>query len=282
MALEFRPLTQALGAEVLGVDLSREQPPAVMEQIARAWERYAMLVFRDQQLAPDDQRRFVSFFGEFQAPRAGPRKGEDTMFIGNVEVDGLPSDLPNGEMWFHQDGCYTEKPTKQSFLYALEIPSQGGNTKFASTARAYAQLPAELRERLLDYEIRFNFDYTSVVRTETFTGPQYTHPIVIAHPLTGVPLLFCNRLTADAIVGLPQAESDALIAQLCDELEREDNVVEHVWRVGDLVIWDNLATAHARTDFDSRERRLLRRMTTRGSKPAAYRSAYTAAGLRLA
>jgi taurine dioxygenase len=274
MPVEFRPLTPALGAEVLGVDLSREQPAEVMDAIARAWERYAVLVFRDQQITPDDQRRFVGFFGPFQAPRAGPREGQDTMFIGNVEVDGLPSDLPNGEMWFHQDGCYTEQPTKQSFLYSLEIPSQGGNTKFASTARAYAQLPADLRTRLLDLDVHFTFDYSAVVRDANWkAGPQYTHPLVIAHHATGEPLLFCNRLMANEIVGLPKPESDALIEELCVALEREDNVFEHVWRVGDLVIWDNLATVHARTDFDPREHRLLRRMTTRGTKPVAYRDA---------
>ena len=86
-----------------------------------------------------------------------------------------------------------------------------------------------------------------------------------------LPVLFCNRLMADSIVGYPPEKSDALIFRLCEYLERPENIYEHVWRVNDLVIWDNLATAHARTYFDPAERRSLRRMAIRGEKPIAYR-----------
>jgi taurine dioxygenase len=277
MSLTFRPLTQHLGAEVLGVDLSREQSREVMAQIAEAWLKYGVLIFRDQHLSPDDQRRFTSYFGEFQSPRNGPRVGQDTMFIGNVPVDGIPSDIPNGEMQFHQDGCYTEKPTGRSYLYSIEIPAVGGNTLFSGTARAYASLPADLQKEILAYDIHFDFDYNVTVRTEGWkVGSEFIHPLVIAHPETNQPLLFCNKLMAKEIVGLSAEKSTAIIDRLVVELERPDGIYEHVWRLGDLVVWDNLATVHARTDFDPNARRLLRRTTTIGTKPRAYRDLVSA------
>ena len=162
-----------------------------MEEIALAWDRYAVLLFRRQQISAEDQRRFVSYFGDLQLARSGARDGQDTMFIGNVEVDGLPSDLQNGEMWFHQDGCYTETPTKQSFLYAIELPSTGGNTRFASTHRAFTLLPDELRSRLPSYDIRFTFNYSAVVRDDSWVeGPRLT----TRHRASAdrKPMLFCT------------------------------------------------------------------------------------------
>ena len=183
----------------------------------------------------------------------------------------MEGEVPNGELTFHQDGCYAERPAKRTLLFGLEIPTTGGNTKFCSTARAFAALPASQRERLLEYDVHFVHDRWSGQNADVHTGPQYTHPLVIAHPTTGVPLLFCNGFMADAIVGLPRAESDARIAELRAEMERPEDIYEHVWRVGDLVAWANLLTQHARTDWDPAERRALRRMQTVGSKPIAYR-----------
>lgn len=272
MSVKLRPLTEAAGVEVRGVDLRRVLRPDEIAEIRAAWERWGVLVFHDQQLALDDQLRFTQAFGDVQVTRAGPREGTTFVHIANATVDGVPGDLPNGEMMFHQDGCYAENPAKQTSLFAMEIPRRGGNTKFASTGRAYDLLAPELREQLLDYDIHYSYDYTSVIRDErTQSGPQCTHPLVIAYPADGRPLLFCNRLMAERIVGLPSAESDALIARLCSQIEQPGNIYEHVWRVGDFVAWDNLLTQHARTDFDPNERRVLRRTQTVGTKTVPYR-----------
>jgi taurine dioxygenase len=275
MTLEFRPLTEALGAEARGIDLREPLSADTVETVVRAWQRYAVLVFRDQQISADDQKRFTSYFGSFQLPRGGAQSNNQVLFIGNTEVDGVPADIPLGPMQFHQDGAYGERPTKASMLYALELPPSGGNTLFASLARAYDSFPAAQRERLVQLDIRFNFDNATTIRSSAWRKdiPDYTHPLVVAHPDTGRPMLFCNRLMADAIVGLPPAESDDLIAQLCARIEEPENVYEHVWRPRDFVIWDNVATAHGRTDFDPRATRLLRRTTIMGARPIAYRDA---------
>ena len=182
-------------------------------------------------------------------------------------------------MQFHSDHCYSDRPTKGTSLYALEIPSRGGNTLFASTARAYETLAPARRRELEELDIRFLFDYVNFdygkkerrVEPIWADAPRYVHPLIIAHPATGQPLLFCNRSMANAIVGYDFARSEALIEELCTHLERPEHIYEHVWRPNDLLLWDNLATAHARTDFDPAERRALRRMAMAGTKPVAYR-----------
>ncbi len=273
MAIEFRPLTPAFGAEVRTLDLREPLSAAEIESVTRAWHRYGVLLFRDQQISAEDQKRFTAYFGAFQLPRGGPQRNSEIMFVGNTEVDGIPADIPLGAMQFHQDGAYGERPTKASMLFALQLPSVGGNTLFASLANAFEQLPEPMRSRVVQLDIRFNFDNQTTIRSAAWRKdiPDYTHPLVVAHPDTGRPLLFCNRLMGDAIVGLPPAESDELIAYLNAQIERPENVYEHVWRPGDFVIWDNLATAHGRTDFDPNETRLLRRTTIAGKPPIPYR-----------
>lgn len=280
MNVEVRPLSPALGAEIRGVDLSRELAPEIVDAIRAAWERHAVLVFRDQTLGIDDQRRFVRYLGEVQPSRTpAERKHPDIMYVGNVTVDGQAGEIPYGEMQFHSDHCYFDRPTKGTTLYALEIPSHGGNTLFASTARAYAAIPPERRRELEELDILFLFDYVNFdygkkerrVQPLWADAPRYVHPLIIAHPATGQPLLFCNRSMANTIVGYDPERSEALIEELCGYIERPEHIYEHVWRPNDLVMWDNLATAHARTDFDPAERRALRRMAMLGQKPVAYR-----------
>ena len=97
--------------------------------------------------------------------------------------------------------------------------------------------------------------------------PHYTHPVVRTHPATGRKALYVNRLMTLAIEGLPEAESAALLDLLFDHQEQRRFVYEHVWHVGDILMWDNRCTLHARTDFSPDERRLMRRITILGEKP---------------
>ena len=147
MSMEIRPLSPVLGAEVLGIDLRTTLDDAVANEIREAWRRHQVLLFRGQDISVDDQRRFVGIFGEIQPPRTrvSERLHPDVMYVANVTVDGERGDLPEGEMQFHADQCYYETPTRGAVLYALEIPSQGGNTLFSSTYRAYESLPREPR-----------------------------------------------------------------------------------------------------------------------------------------
>jgi taurine dioxygenase len=174
-------------------------------------------------------------------------------------------------MYFHSDQCYVEQPSKATTLYAVEIPRQGGNTLFANMYAAYETLPADVK-RQIDRRKAVNvYDYANnpTVRGSTIREgvPHYAHPIVRTHPDTGRKALYVNRLMTDHIPDMPRGESDRLLKFLFDHQEQSRFVYEHIWRPGDLMLWDNRCALHARTDFDARERRLLRRVAILGEKP---------------
>jgi len=272
--IEIIPLSAHVGAEIRGVDLTREVDPTTASTLYAAWLKHLVLVFRGQTLTADDQRRFTLLFGEIQPPRSRPEERDPNnpvLYIGNVTIDGQRGELPEGDMQFHNDQCYYENPAKGAVLYAMEIPSRGGNTLFASTYAAYDGLAPDLREAADRMQVLFLYDYEKNANhkapTDWTDAPRYIHPAVVVHPETGRRTLLVNRLMADSIVGLPRAQSDLSIERLCQATERPEHIYEHEWRVGDLLIWDNRATLHARTDFDPAERRVLRRMAIRGARP---------------
>lgn len=273
-ALALRPLSAALGAEIIGIDLRQEIGDDVFAQIRDAWHQNLVILLRDQKLSEEEQVRFAAKFG---APaqihtKQFVRNHPAVMLVSNVREDGKPiGALPDGEMHFHTDQCHQERPAKASMLYALEVPSMGGNTLFANGYRAYETLPPEIKRRIEGRKAVNAYDYDAAA-TKRGTRlapsvPSYAHPVVRAHPATGRKALYVNRLMTVRIEGLPVQESDELLAILFDHQERREFIYEHVWRPGDLLIWDNRCTLHARTDFSPNERRLMRRVTILGEKP---------------
>jgi len=271
----LRPLSAALGAEIIGIDLRQEIDDDVFAHIRDAWHQNLVILLRDQKLIEEDQVRFAAKFGSpaqihtKQFVRSHPA----VMLISNIREDGKPiGALPDGEMHFHTDQCHQERPAMASMLYALEVPSTGGNTLFANGYKAYETLPPEMKRRIEGRKALNAYDYeTAATKRGTRLAPSvpsYAHPVVRTHPATGRKALYVNRLMTVRIEGLPAQESDELLATLFDHQERREFIYEHVWRAGDLLIWDNRCTLHARTDFSPNERRLMRRVTILGEKPA--------------
>ena len=269
-----RPLSDALGLEVLDVDLREPLSPALIAQLREAWYEGLILLLRDQTLAEEDQVRFAECFGPpaktINVNNTG--KHPAVMLISNIRKDGKPiGALPDGEMQFHTDQCYIERPAAASMLYAIEVPSVGGNTLFANAYLAYETLPAEIKRRIDGRKAINAYDYENASTsrgTRLREGvPQYSHPVVRIHPATGRKALYVNRLMTIAIEDLPEAESAELLNLLFDHQEQRRFVYEHVWHVGDILMWDNRCTLHARTDFSSAERRLMRRIAILGEKP---------------
>jgi alpha-ketoglutarate-dependent taurine dioxygenase len=274
------PLAPACGAEISGIDLTRPLPDAAIGAIKDAWARYLVLMFRGQKLSQDDQLRFASYFGELgsrkQAPMALRSRAEGVaqdhekvLLVTNIKVDGQPiGAFGDGEFWFHIDSGYSAEPYKYTFLYALELPSHGGNTLFSNMYMAYEAVPAALRAKLAGRKALHIHEYNRA-RQASSTGdisgiPHHFHPVFITHPDTGRKTLFVDRLMTTRIDGLSDDESSAILEQLYEIGERREFVFEHVWRLGDFLMWDNRCTIHARTDFPKHERRLLRRCTVEG------------------
>lgn len=265
--LSVRPLTPVIGAEIQGLDLRLPLDTDTVAALQTAWHDHAVLLLRDQQLGEADQIRFGECFGELGRVFSH-REGRHPaiLLVSNIRENGkLIGALPDGEMQFHSDQCYVEHPPAGTMLYGIEIPSQGGDTMFASMYAAYDTLSDAMKATLEGLRGINYYDPTTdyVVRK----GPPsakaltWTHPVIRVHPATGRKALYVNRLMTYAIEGMPEAESEKLLNALFDHQEQRQFFYQHVWRPGDVILWDNRCTLHARTDFSAAERRLLRRIT---------------------
>lgn len=275
-----RPLSPALGAEITGVDLSQTLDPSVVAEIMAAWAEYNVLLFRGQDISEDDQFRFARLFGPIservQPPvetrPAGPDNYNKMMLVSDrVGEDGRPlGALGHGEMFFHTDKCYIRVPHRASFLYSMEVPSEGGHTKYASLVRAYENLPPDLRKRLEGRKVLQAYSYGQVL--EDRVDPDcdlskvlhHWQPLFVTLPESGRKGAYVSRLMSILIEGMDTQESREILDLICDIVEAPENIYEHVWRVGDLVVWDNFGCVHARTDWPDEQPRSLRRCTVDG------------------
>jgi taurine dioxygenase len=272
--LQTRPLSPALGAEIIGVDLRQEMDERVTAQVRETWHENLVILLRDQHLSEEDEVRFAERFGPPAVihTKQFMQKHPAVMLISNIREDGKPiGALPDGEMHFHSDQCYQERPAMASMLYAIEVPSKGGNTLFANAYAAYETLPEAIKRRIEGRRALNAYDYDTAATkrgTKVADGlPTYLHPMVRTHPATDRKALYVNRLMTVRIEDMPEEESTELLDFLFDHQEQRQFIYEHVWRVGDILMWDNRCTLHARTDFSAGERRLMRRVTILGEKP---------------
>jgi taurine dioxygenase len=275
--LEIVPLTKHIGAEIRGLNL-RERPDAeTIKAINQAWLDHLVLVFPGQTLSQEDQLRVTGYFGENGQydrpskyhPPGFSRMLPGIMLISNIRENGEPiGALPDGEMMFHHDMIHKEIPSKATLLYSVEIPSYGGNTLFASGYAAYETLDPAIRAPLEGKRALHHYNYGSTQRgddrgVEAFN--EYIHPVFRTHEDTGRKAVYVNRLMTVKVEGMDPAESTRLLNALFDHAEKPEFVYSHVWRTGDLILWDNRCSSHARTDFPSTERRLMLRTTVKGT-----------------
>ncbi len=276
MGLTAVPLTQHIGAEIRDIDLARAADQATAAALKDLWLRHVILVFRGQNLGQEDLLRVTGYFGkvgtlarpkEFRPP-GFDRLLDNVMLISNIRENGEPiGALPDGEMMFHHDMLHAKVPHKGTCLYSVEVPATGGNTLFANCYTAYETMPPALRQQLEGRKAFHHYNYGSVQKGDGKGTPAFAesvHPVFRTHEETGRKAVYCNRLMTERVEGLPPAESDGLLAQVFDHAENRAWVYEHVWRPGDLIVWDNRCSMHARTDFSASERRLLLRTTIEG------------------
>ena len=290
------PTGKALGAEVVGVDLSAPLDAALIGCLKSAWLEHLVLLFRGQSLDPRGLVGAAATFGEPEVPAAVryyERSGltppnhihRNIMAISNLGPEGLPvavnDGLGSGEVVWHSDNSYIDCPPSASMLYALEVPPQGGDTWFNNQYEAYGTLPEKTRDRIASLGAVHDSSRNSAgvlrpgVKAPTTLSevPGPTHPLVRRHPDTGRPALYLGRRRAAPSQDNPEvdeAESEALLDELWAHATHPDLAWSHQWRAGDVVLWDNRCAMHRRDPHDPRFPRIMHRVQLAGTAPEAF------------
>lgn len=273
LSMTVTPMSKVLGARIAGIDLSTDYGEETRRAIREAFAQYSVLCFPGQDISYQDQVRFAAMFGKADDKKLnneekghGAMRERGVMYVTNIRENGKQvGSLPDGEMQFHSDGSHRPMPYRATTLYAIQVPSRGGETKFANLHAAYQALPDATKKRLEGLVCKYVYKVDATLREQTNEQDDSlsnaAHPLVKAHPDTGRKSLYLSRLMSRYIVGMDRGESDKLLAELFDHAERPEFVHAHAWTPKDIVIWDNRCTNHARNDFPREETRLLRRIT---------------------
>ena len=278
-------LSDALGAEIRGVDLREDPDAATLAAIHRAWLDHGVILFRNQHLSDADLVRYSRHFGDLDmgptmAWQPAGQAFPEIFVISNVVENGHPIGfLGYQEADWHTDMSHTAVPPKASTLYSLEIPADGsGRTGFMNMYKVLEALPAELRARVeglrlkhdpahtLQGELRDGYAAESFEDVEAAPGP--VHPLVRTHPESGRKALYLGRerngvYRAACVIGKTRAESDRLLDTLWAIAREERHAWYHDWRVGDYLMWDNRCVMHRREEFNGELRRVMHRTQIR-------------------
>lgn len=286
-AIRTRKLTDTFGIAVEGVGLAGLSDSGFRE-LHQLWSTHGVMLVRGQEATSDAQfEAFSKRFGKLDPP---PNQG-----VGRKNVPGFPAlyvvsnelddegeplgALGYSEAVWHTDMSYLPVPPIASMLLARKLPAWGGNTWVASMCAAYENLPAALKERIKTLNIKHDGtrDSGGNLRkgikddSNPMTSKGYPHPAVIRDPGTGRPALFLGRRPRAYVMGLPLEESEALLDELWRHAFKPENVYEHRWQVGDLLIWSNYSTMHRRDEFDKNSIRRMHRSQIKGTTaPVAY------------
>ena len=288
--LEVVPLAAALGAEVRGLDL-RRLDDASFAYLHQAWLHHVVLVFRGQSLAAQDLVRLVRRFGTPVTSTALHQRSLDertasesldlppeVTVVSNLRKNGRPIGiLGDGEVVWHSDFSFKERPTAARMLVAVEVPprERGGNTFFLNAYAAYDALPDDRKRRLSGMTIKQGDTVDTAMKLrpgaslsdDVRTTPGPSHPIISTHPETGCNLLFLGRRHGAYVNGCSLVESEALLDELWGHCTQPRFCYEHKWSSGDVVVWDNRAALHRRDAFDPESRRVLYAAQVEGHRP---------------
>jgi taurine dioxygenase len=265
--LNIRPMGPHTGGEITGVDV-KQLDDAGFAPIYRAWLQYGVTVVRDQELEIEDflqySRRFGVIIPHPSKSTRHPDHPEVTMLgIDKYRTDGSLDQAiyRRGAEGFHTDGAYDEIPFKATKLYALAVPSTGGDTHFSSMYMAYAALPDRLKALLEGRKGAFTYGgrtgQTALLNPEDRQEPPAFHPMIRTHSETGRKSLYFDPGKILYIENLGPAQSDEVIDELTERMIVPDAGYTHQWRAGDIVIWDNRCLVHkAAGDYPPEEDRI--------------------------
>lgn len=234
--MRFHPLNSGFGAEVLGFDVLGGSSAKEIDDLRTAFDEYQLLLFRcGKRISPDRQVQISSWFG----PPISNSGGALWSVLKNEEAAGSIR-LP-----FHSDFSYTDSPIKGISLHAVEVPPTGTSTSFASGAHAWATLEPERQQMLTDATLRH---YHTSEMGRGWPDFVADHPVRLLHPRTGQPVLYVTEHHAHRILEMDSVESKRVLAELFEHIYAPENIYLHRWEIFDLIVWDNLAVQHARTE----------------------------------
>ena len=283
--MDVIPTGCALGAEITGIDLSKDVSAEQRRFIVDAYTKHLVLLFRGQHLSFDDLLRLRELFGP-PGKAANQLMGlgrkaylpenlpDDCTIVSNITDDqGKPiGALGDGEAYWHTDSSFTETPISASLLHAIEVTETGGETAFLNMYQAYDEMPPSLAAKIEGKYVNHSKLHNSAGMkrpefpdvTDPSKAPGVKHPIVRTHPVTGRKCLYLGRRQMSYIFGLSVPESEALLDEVWAHACQDKYVWQHKWRVGDLLVWDNRCTMHHRNAFSPNARRLMHKSTTAG------------------
>jgi alpha-ketoglutarate-dependent taurine dioxygenase len=259
-------LSPAGGVAIIGIDLSQPLSPEWKDAIVEAFLARHVVVFPDQSVTREQQFLFAANFGPVEAH--GAHRGERKRYgvahvMSNLGADGNPTLRISkaANYHWHTDKPYHAAPPLLTMLHAIELPPVGGDTEFANMALAYDALPPETRRRIAGLRVVFAPAFDD-------TRPAVDHPLVRTHPDTGAKALYLGNHSTH-IIGMPEREGRALLAELLQHATQRRFVYVHRWRIGDLVMWDNRCLLHrAVANYEvEKYRRVMHRSVVRGTVP---------------
>jgi alpha-ketoglutarate-dependent taurine dioxygenase len=272
------PLTDHTGAEVTGIDFTKPIDAEAGAKLNRAFAEHHVLVMRGQHFAPEQFKDAVQLFGELQ-----PHDKKEHHVPGHPDVSYVSNDeFVNGRRiipgeTFHTDHSNHPRPPKATTLFAVELPSRGGDTQYVNVHDAYDDLPAATKQKIDGlkavhaYLSKYSPRPLGHLSEESRRNlpPPGVHPLVRTHPENGRKALFLNPVRMESIIGMDDADALKLIGELMQHATAKKYEYRHQWRYGDWVMWDNRSVMHqANPDYDMSERRFLYRLMLKGEVPA--------------
>ncbi len=276
--IEVRRLGPQIGAEVRGVDV-RTLDETTFNTIYRAWLDHNVVVVPEQDLEIEEFLRYSRRFGVVHPHPSKMTRHPDypevtLLGVNKVQADGTlnMAVYRRGAEGWHTDGAYDQEPFKATQLYALAVPSRGGDTLFASMYAAYDALPRSLKQRVEGRQGAFTYGgrrkATALLNEEDRDWKPVFHPIVRIHPETGRKALYFDPGKILRVEGLDERESDTLIDELTGFMIQPEGEYRHTWHKGDIVIWDNRCSYHkAAGDYPPEEDRIHWRVSIK-ERPA--------------
>ena len=282
--LSIRQIHPVFVGEVLGADLTKPLTREEAATIDAGMDRYAVLVFRDQDITDDQQMAFTLNFGAIEGAPGGNiskphelRLKQGMIDVSNLDKEGNPLARDDrrrmfnlGNRLWHSDSSFRAIPAKYSILSARTVATQGGNTEFADMRAAYDTLDDETRARIEDLVCehsliysRGSMGFTELTEEERAMMKPVRQRLVRTHPVTGRKSLYLSS-HAGTIVGWPVPEAGDFLRDLTEHATQRELVYIHRWRLHDLVMWNNRQTMHRVRRFDESHPRDMRRTTVRG------------------